>query len=134
MLATTNPELYKAFGDSVFEKNAYPKVNIINKTDSVLIEAAVPGLKENEVNVEIDGSTLTISGSIAKSSSSEHDESSFLKREIKKSAFARSFTLSKDLDTSKVEAKLDLGLLTIRIKKINPKEETSQKKKILINQ
>lgn len=134
MLATTNPELYKAFGDSVFEKNAYPKVNIVNYNDFVTIEAAVPGMKESEVNVEVDGNTLTISGSTARNQSGENDDSSYLKREIKRSSFARSFTLSKELDTSKIEAKLDLGLLTVKIKKVNPKQETSQKKKILINQ
>ena len=43
MFSASNPELHKVFGDSVFEKNAYPKVNIIDTSDSIVIEASVPG-------------------------------------------------------------------------------------------
>ncbi len=133
MLSASNPELHKVFGDSVFEKSAYPKVNIIDTSDSILIEASVPGAKKEDVSVEIEGSLLTIASRNGRDIKEDHSDVKFLKREIKKSSFIRTFTLSKDLDTSSVTADLDLGLLTIKIKKLTPKKNLIERKKIAIN-
>jgi len=132
LVSASNPDLYKVFGDSVFEKNAYPKVNIIDNKDSIIIEASVPGLKKEEVSVEVEGNVLTIASRPQKESREDLAEARYMRREIKKSSFVRSFTLSKDLDASSVKADLDLGLLTISIGKLIPRKDLLQRKKISI--
>lgn len=133
MMSAQNPELHRVFGDSLFEKNAYPKVNIIDYVDSVMIEASVPGLKKEDVSIEVEGQNLTISSSFPKDSREDHRGLNYLRREIKKSAFARSFTLSKDLDLANISADMDSGLLLVRIPKLVPKAEQNTKKKIQIS-
>lgn len=132
LVSASNPDLHKVFGDSVFEKNAYPKVNIVDGKDSIVIEASVPGLKKEEVSVEVEGNVLTIASRPQKESREDISEARYLRREIKKSSFVRSFTLSKDLDVSSVKADLDLGLLTISIGKLVPRKDILQRKKINI--
>jgi len=134
MMSAQNPELHRVFGDSLFEKNAYPKVNIIDRHDSVLIEASVPGLKKEDVSIESDGQTLTISSSFPKEMREEGRGLNYLRREIKKSSFARSFILSRELDIANISADMDSGLLLIMIPKLLPKKEVSSKKKIEIRQ
>ena len=132
LMSASNPDLHKVFGDSVFEKNAYPKVNIVDNKDSITIEASVPGLRKEEVFVEVEGNVLTISSRPHKELADDNSDSKYLTRELKKSSFMRSFTLSKELDTSSVKADLDLGLLTITINKLIPRKEIPQRKKIAI--
>ena len=133
MMSAQNPELHRVFGDSLFEKNAYPKVNIIDHNNSVIIEASVPGLKKEDVSIEVEGQILTISSSFPKATTEESRGVSYLRREIKKSSFARSFTLSKDLDLSSISADMDSGLLLVKIPKLMPKREFSSRKKIQIS-
>lgn len=136
MMSTSNPELQRVFGDSVFEKNAYPKVNIIDIADSVIIEASVPGLKKEDIAIEIDGQILTIASMFEKDSKElkrqSQDGFTFLRREIKKSSFTRSFSLSKDLELSKISADIDSGLLIIKIPKIAPINPPTSKRRVEI--
>lgn len=127
--SASNPELAKTFGDSFFEKNAYPKVNIIDFDDRVEIQASTPGLKEDDVNIEISDNVLTLSGN----SQQKYDNGTkFLKREIKTSQFRRSFSLSENLDTNSVSARMLNGLLYISIQKLKPAQAKDTKIKVQI--
>ena len=44
MLTDMFPSFHREFGDEFFSKGSYPKVNVINHEDHILIEAAIPGL------------------------------------------------------------------------------------------
>jgi HSP20 family protein len=97
----------------------------------VVIEAGVPGLTKSDVSVEIESGTLTITGNkVIKSNVDEKICNSY--RELKHSSFIRSFSLSENIDTNTVDAKVENGLLTIKLNKIKP-TNVSQKKKINIS-
>ena len=132
MMSAQNPELHRVFGDSIFEKNAYPKVNIIDENDHILIEASVPGMKREDISIEVDGQTLTIASMYNGDSRELNRERQYLRREIKKSQFTRSFSLSKELDLAEISAGIDSGLLSIKIPKLVPKKDILSKKKIQI--
>jgi len=134
MVSASNPELSKVLGDSVFEKNAYPKVNIIDFDNLIEIQASAPGMGDEDVNIEVLNRTLTIYGNNQQNKNLEAKMGSrFLKREIKTSSFKRSFSLSENLDTSAVEARMSNGMLYIRIPKLRPTQSKELKVKVPIS-
>ena len=50
--AANVPSFSQDFGVNFFEKGSYPKVNLIDFSDRVVIEAEIPGLDKSDVNVE----------------------------------------------------------------------------------
>lgn len=117
VMAKTFPELTKEVGVNCFSNEAYPRVDIIDYADRTVIEADVHGLTKDEVSITVTGDTLTISGK-KRDESSTKDGGKYYKREIKRSAFQRSFQLSEVFQTDKIEAKFENGLLFIAVPKI----------------
>ena len=130
MLGDMFPTIHQEFGDNFFLQGSYPKVNVIATGDSVIIEAAIPGLEKGDVDVEVDNGILTIRGE-----SNQHVDvvdSQYVKREIKRSAFQRSFRLGEDLDESAITGTHEKGILTLTVPKIVPTHEESHVRKIEI--
>ena len=105
-----------------FNQGAYPKVNVYEYNDTIGIIAEIPGLDKKNVSVDIEENVLTISG----------DKHGFdtkggkcITRELKQSAFKRSFNLGEYLDGKNISAKFKDGMLSISI----PKKEPEQPKK-----
>ena len=97
-------------------------MNVYEYDDTIGIVAEIPGLDKKNVSVEVEDQVLTISGD-------KHgfDDSGCkcITRELKQSAFTRSFNLGEYLDGTKVSAKFKDGMLSISI----PKKEPEQPKK-----
>jgi len=117
----TLPGLSKDVGEDFFSKGSYPKVNVIDGEDNVVIEAAVPGLNKEDIQVQIHDDILTIKAE--SNQSAEVKNSQFLKREIKRSAFQRSFNLGENLDQGKVDGQCENGILRLIIPKVVPEEK-----------
>jgi HSP20 family protein len=111
---TEFPELSKEFGD-FFSKGSYPKVNVINLKDKVIIKAAIPGLEKKDIKITVKNNVLTISGN--KIQEDEVKDSLYICRELKQSQFSRSFELYDNLVLEKIKAKVENGLLNIEIPK-----------------
>ena len=114
-------------GISVYDKYSYPKVDIIQNEKDMLIEAEIPGLSKEDVSVELEKNILTISGVSRKDKSS--GKSNYIRREIKRSSFKRSFTISDSLNKEKIKADFKDGILNITIPKNKP--DSVKKLKIL---
>lgn len=114
------PELSKELGVGFFEKQSYPRVDVVDYNDRVEILAEVPGLSKDEVNVEVQDDVLTISGQKVKRVEESEQNKKYIRKELKHSSFKRSFTLSDTIDRENLEAKFDNGLLKIVLKKIKP--------------
>ena len=130
MLGDVFPTLHQEFGENFFLQGSYPKVNVITTDENILIEAAIPGLGKDDVDVEIDNGILTIRGE-----SNQHNDitdSQYVKREIKRSAFQRSFRIDDDLDEGAITGTYERGVLTLTIPKIVPTHEETQVRKIEI--
>ena len=123
--------LSKTFGDDFFIKGSYPKVNVLDLDDKVVIEAAIPGMNKEDVTVELKSGTLTISGG---SNQSNHgDGANFVRRELKRSKFQRSFALGENLDQSSISASCDNGILTLNIQKLSPESNKEESRYIDID-
>jgi HSP20 family protein len=94
--------------------------------DALVIKAALPGVKPEDVDITIDGNTLTISGKLDEGL--EQDEQGYLVREIRRGSFTRSVALSSDLKTADAKADFDNGIVTLAI----PKAEQAKPRHIRI--
>ena len=110
---------------SVFTSNfntgiTLPKVNIREDKDSYFVDMAVPGLKKNDFQIDLDNQELSISAEIDDyQESGEH-----LRREFGYSSFKRSFSLPETVNEDKIKAEYRDGILSIHLPK---KEEAKQK-------
>jgi HSP20 family protein len=105
-------------------KFSYPRVNILDKEKEVIIEATVPGLTKEDVQVEWCDNILTIGGKEVLRKESE--EKYYKRREITKRKFFRSFTVyDSQFDCYNIQAEVKDGLLTIKL----PKRPVIEEKK-----
>ena len=122
--------LKQAFGDDFFVRGSYPKVNVISTDESVVIEAAVPGMAKEDITLEVKEDVLTISGK--SNQANNYEGASFVRREIKKSRFERSFALGDNLNREAISASCNNGVLTLILPKVSPEEKIPQSQYIEI--
>ncbi|MDA9066482.1 Hsp20/alpha crystallin family protein [Flavobacteriales bacterium] len=103
-----------------------PLANINESDVSHTIELAVPGLKKEDIKIELKENRLTISADVKKEANKENSKN--VRKEFSYHSFKRSFNLPKLVDIEKIEAKNENGLLTVII----PKKEAKIKKNKLI--
>lgn len=99
-------------------------VDAYTNDDAIVIVADVPGLNPEDVEVTLEGDTLTIRGEL-KNRTGEHN---YLLRERASGAFERVLTINTAIDASKVEAQFDAGVLTLTL----PKAEAVKPKQIKV--
>jgi len=127
MMGKAFPDFPQEFGVNFFGNNSYPKVDIIDSEKNLILEAEIPGLSKEEVNVDFEEGVLTIAGS--KREDSRPEDHKYVRKELKRSSFSRSFKLADTFDFQKIKAKFENGLLLITVPKKKP--EKSKKVKIL---
>ena len=110
-----------------FNQGAYPKVNVYEYDDKIGIVAEIPGLDKKNVTVDVEEDVLIISGD---KHGFDSDGGKCITRELKQSAFKRSFNLGEYLDGSKVSAIFKDGMLSISIPKIEPTQPKKHSIKI----
>lgn len=122
-------EIFKPdwFGGMENEKGNVPAVNIKENEKDYELELAVPGRKKEDFNIEIDKDVLTISSEIKYED--EAKEENYTRREFGFSSFKRAFTLPETIDSDKIEANYEDGLLKFVLPK---KEEALPKPKRMI--
>ena len=105
--------------ENFFEENInsyYPKANIKESSKNFSIELLVPGFDKKDIEINIDKDTLTISST--KEVVNNVEGESILRREFGYSSFERRFRVPEIVDTDKIDAKFDLGVLKITLPKI----------------
>jgi len=120
------------FADDMDVFNNYPtvpKVNIKERKKDFVLELAVPGMKKEDFNLDLDNNILTISAQ-AKDEKVEED-GNYTKKEFHYSEFKRIFTIPEAADSDKIDAEYKNGLLKIIINK-KPEAQAKPAKKISI--
>jgi HSP20 family protein len=131
VFAAQFPELTKELGVGFFEKQSYPRVDVVDYPDRVEILSEIPGLSKDEVTVEVQDNVLTISGQKLKKLDDKDLQGKYIRRELKHSSFKRSFTLGEVINKEEPQAKFENGLLTVILNKITPTVPPTRKVKIL---
>jgi HSP20 family protein len=107
------------------EKWAFaPSFEVKETKDGYVFKADVPGVKENDIEVQMTGNRLTISGKREEEKRDEKDQ--YFAYECNYGSFTRSFTLPEGIDASRATADLKDGVLVLTV----PKTPEAQPKKI----
>ena len=101
-----------------------PLVDLEENDDAYVVEADLPGVKRENVNVELVGNELAIAGEIK-----EPERKGTVRRQSRRTGrFSYRVSLPSHLDPEKVEAKLEDGVLRVTV----PKSERAQRRRIEI--
>ncbi|GBE01208.1 MAG TPA: Hsp20/alpha crystallin family protein [Nitrospirae bacterium] len=105
-----------------------PSVDIFEDTDNVVIKAELPGMKKEDIDVNLTDDTITISGE--KKKEEKVEKKNYYRLERSHGSFSRSFRLPKEVQTDKAKAKFKDGVLQIKIPKTA--EAKKKEKKVTI--
>jgi HSP20 family protein len=97
-----------------------PAMDLIETGDHYVLRADLPGLSDEDVNVELEDNVLTISGE--RKIEREQEQAGYHRLERAFGAFSRSLTLPDGVDADGVEAHFDRGVLEVRIAKPEQKK------------
>ncbi|WP_373056800.1 Hsp20/alpha crystallin family protein [Zunongwangia sp. H14] len=106
-----------------------PAVNIHETDDAFSVEVAAPGKKKEDFNIELDNDVLTISSEEKKENETSDNNGRFTRKEFSYSTFKRSFSLPDSVDSGKISASYNEGVLQIALPK---REEAKVQAKRLI--
>jgi len=121
MITKTNQNLASQHNVSTMEYTS-PTVNLSESKDAYLLEAEMPGVNKNGLEVLLEGNELTIVGH----RQPENINAELLYRESKPREFRRVFVLDPSIDTKKISAQIDQGVLRLNL----PKAERVKPRKI----
>ena len=91
-----------------------PAVDIFEDANGITVQAEMPGVSKDRLNVQADRNSLVIEGTAVIDMPEGMDA---LYADVRSTRYARSFVLSGELETDRIEANLKDGLLTVRIPK-----------------
>ena len=103
----------------------YPLVNLTEDKDSYYVRAELPGVKADELDIQVTANNLAISGE--RKIATEKEDAKYHRREREAGTFSRMIGLPGEVDTDKVDANLTNGILTVAIPKaeiVKPKQIT----------
>ncbi|HEV8190070.1 MAG TPA: Hsp20/alpha crystallin family protein [Ktedonobacterales bacterium] len=102
-------------------------LDVMEKDNSYVVRASLPGIKPEDVQITVQGNTVTIRGEIG--AEQERQDENWIVRERRSGAYFRSFTLPSQVDSSKATARYENGVLVLEL----PKAEAAQPRRIQVN-
>jgi HSP20 family protein len=107
-------------GDSILNPadrifNRLPAVDVRETEKSYVLEADLPGIDEKDIEINLDGNTLTIQSKNAEEKKEE--KNGYMIQERRQASFSRSFTLPDNADRESISAAYKNGLLSVEITK-----------------
>ena len=106
------------------EEYVTPEVNIFETKDGYVLEAEMPGVNKGGLEITLEGNEITITGH----RQSEPVSGEVLFRERQTADFRRVFELDPAIDTGRISARMDQGVLTLTL----PKSERVKPRKITV--
>lgn len=103
-----------------------PACDILETREAVIVRAEVPGVKRSDIEISLDNGVLTLRGT--RKLEQETEERSYYRVERSYGNFVRSFTLPRSVDSEKISAHLEDGVLEIRM----PRREETKPRQIKI--
>ena len=105
-----------------------PEVNIFETTESYILEADMPGVSKDGLEILLEGNSLTLVGH--RMPKAELPKGELIHRESLEADFRRVFELDPAIDAKKIAARMDQGVLTITL----PKAEKVKPRKIAVTE
>ena len=92
-----------------------PAIDVYEDESGITVRADLPGVSKEDLSIRVEGETLAVEGRVKLG---ETQKLGAVYAEVRLAQFKRSFVLSRDLDTSKIDAALKNGVLNLHIPKI----------------
>lgn len=108
------------------EHNSVPRVNIRETDNDFQVELAAPGLNRDHFQVTLENDMLTIHAEQKEENLENDQNQNYSRREFAYYSFKRSFYLPNSVETDKIKAKYENGILYLQI----PKKEEARKKPV----
>ena len=121
-----NQLLDNVFGEDEANVAWGPSVDVVENDNNFQIVAELPGIKMEDVNISLTDNVLTLKGE--KKNEVSEEKRNYCRIERSYGRFQRSFSLPSSVDSDKVQANLDNGVLTITL----PKSEKAKAREIKI--
>lgn len=102
-----------------------PRVDVFEDQSGITLLADLPGVPRDKLELKVEGDTLHVEAAMQPTTPEGLEA---LYAEVRVPRFRRSFTLSRELDSQRIDATLKDGVLTLRI----PKQELAQPKRITV--
>ena len=124
--------LFDPFFDEFFANernsnhNEVMKTDIKDEGDHYLLKVDVPEIKKEDIKLSLDEGYLTISASM-NNESEEKGKNNYIRRERHYGNCSRSYYLGEDVTEEDIKAKLQDGVLTLNVKKVDPKAKETKK-------
>jgi HSP20 family protein len=123
--------LFNTFFDSPTTGNGsarrwIPAMDLVETDEHFVLKADLPGLTEDDVNIEVEDNVLTVSGE--RKAEHEDKREGYVRVERSYGSFRRSLTLPEGVDPESVSASFDKGVLEVRI----PKPEERKPRRVAI--
>ena len=130
-LAKMRRDLSRLFGDMetparTLDAGVFPAINLTQDADNYYLRAELPGIPAQNLDIQVTGKNISISGE--RTIPSESENARYHRRERESGTFSRALTLPGDIDSDKVDAKFVNGMLTVVI----PKAEAQKPKQITV--
>lgn len=103
-----------------------PAVDIVEDHNEIQVKVDLPGVKQDDIDIEVTGETLTIKGERKFEDTERKDN--YVRVERSYGGFQRSFTIGIPVDQDKIRASFNAGVLEVRL----PKSELTKPKKIAV--
>ena len=106
-------------------KDSVPAVNVIENGKEFNLDFAAPGFDKSDFVIDVEDNILTVSAERSKEEKKE--EENFTRKEFSYNSFSRSFNLPKTLNTEKIDARYNDGILRLSIPKKEEAKSSSKK-------
>ena len=122
---TVTQNEHRAANETEEQRYLSPRVNIYESKEGYLLEAEMPGVSKDGLEVLLEGNELTIVGR----RETDLDGAELVYRESSPRAFRRTFALDPSIDAANINATIEQGVLTVTL----PKAETVKPRKIAVS-
>ncbi|NWJ45900.1 MAG: Hsp20/alpha crystallin family protein [Chloroflexi bacterium] len=125
-LETMRENVYKVFDrwfDEGFDRSPVvfsPAIDLVQTENGYELHANMPGYKPEEIEINLEGDLLTLRAKHEESE--EKKDKNYVYRERRSGSFYRSMRLPEPIDTTKAEAKMESGVLTLSLPRLGQKE------------
>ena len=107
------------------QRAVLPAVDVFEDDSGITLLADMPGVPKEQLELKVDGDALLIEGAVQPLAPQSLEA---VYAEVRVPRYRRSFTLSRELDTARIDANLKDGVLTLRI----PKQAHAQSRRIAV--
>jgi HSP20 family molecular chaperone IbpA len=120
-----NKQVTRATAEQEPQRAVLPAVDVFEDASGITLLADMPGVPKEQLELKVEGESLLIEGGVQPGTP---DGLEAIYAEVRVPRYRRSFTLSRELDTTRIEANLKDGVLNLRI----PKQAHAQPRRITV--